>query len=32
LAGLLGLFTAIVKRHIAEGTDEALVRIAKTVE
>jgi hypothetical protein len=32
LAGFLGLFTAIVKRHIAEGTDEALVRIAKTVE
>ncbi len=32
LAGLLGLFTAMVKRHIAEGTDEALVRIAKTVE
>jgi hypothetical protein len=32
LAGLLGLFTGMVKRHIVEGTDEALVRIAKAVE
>ena len=32
LAGFLALFTGMVKRHIAEGTDEALVRIAKTVE
>jgi ribosome-associated toxin RatA of RatAB toxin-antitoxin module len=32
LAGFLGLFTGVVKRHIAEGTDEALVRIAKAVE
>ncbi len=32
LAGFLGVFTGMVKRHIAEGTDEALVRIAKTVE
>jgi ribosome-associated toxin RatA of RatAB toxin-antitoxin module len=32
LAGFLGLFTGMVKRHIVEGTDEALVRIAKAVE
>ncbi|MDP8888233.1 MAG: SRPBCC family protein [Thermoproteota archaeon] len=32
LTGLLGLFTGMVKRHIAEGTDEALFRIAKAVE
>jgi ribosome-associated toxin RatA of RatAB toxin-antitoxin module len=32
LTGFLGLFTGMVKRHIAEGTDEALVRIAKAVE
>jgi ribosome-associated toxin RatA of RatAB toxin-antitoxin module len=32
LTGFLGLFTGVVKRHIAEGTDEALVRIAKAVE
>jgi ribosome-associated toxin RatA of RatAB toxin-antitoxin module len=32
LTGFLGLFTVMVKRHIAEGTDEALVRIAKAVE
>jgi ribosome-associated toxin RatA of RatAB toxin-antitoxin module len=32
LTGFLGLFTGVVKRHIAEGTDEALFRIAKAVE
>ncbi len=32
LTGFLGLFTGIVKRHIAEGTDDALFRIAKAVE
>ena len=32
LTGFLGLFTGVVKRHIAEGTEEALVRIAKAVE
>lgn len=32
LARFLGVFTGIVKRHIAKGTDEALVRIAKAVE
>ena len=32
LAGFLGVFTGIVKRHIAKGTDEALVRIAEAVE
>jgi hypothetical protein len=32
LTGFLGLFTGMVKRHIAEGTDEALFRIAKAVE
>jgi hypothetical protein len=32
LAGFLGLFTGMVKRHIAEGTDEALASIAKAAE
>lgn len=32
LAGFLGVFTGMVKRHIAEGTEEALARIAKAVE
>jgi len=32
LAGFLGMFTGMVKRHIAEGTEEALERIAKAVE
>jgi ribosome-associated toxin RatA of RatAB toxin-antitoxin module len=32
LTGFLGLFTGVVKRHIAEGTDEAFFRIAKAVE
>jgi ribosome-associated toxin RatA of RatAB toxin-antitoxin module len=32
LSGLLGMFTVMVKKHIAEGTEEALVRIAKAVE
>jgi hypothetical protein len=32
LAGFLGVFAGMVKRHIATGTDEALARIAKAVE
>ncbi|MGI0037224.1 MAG: type II toxin-antitoxin system RatA family toxin [Nitrososphaera sp.] len=32
LAGFLGMFSGIVKKHIAEGTEEALERIAKAVE
>jgi hypothetical protein len=32
LSRFLGLFTRMVKKHIAEGTDEALLRIAKAVE
>ena len=32
LTGFLGMFTGMVKRHIAKGTDEALARIAKAVE
>jgi carbon monoxide dehydrogenase subunit G len=32
LIGFLGMFTGIVKKHIAEGTEEALERIAKAVE
>jgi ribosome-associated toxin RatA of RatAB toxin-antitoxin module len=32
LAGFLGMFTGMVKKHIAEGTEEALERIAKAVE
>lgn len=32
LAGFLGMFTGMVKKHIAEGTEEALTRIAKAVE
>ena len=32
LAGFLGMFTGMVKKHIAEGTKEALERIAKAVE
>ena len=32
LSGLFGMFTFMVKKHIAEGTEEALVRIAKAVE
>jgi carbon monoxide dehydrogenase subunit G len=32
LAGFLGMFTGMVKKHIAEGTEEALDRIAKAVE
>jgi ribosome-associated toxin RatA of RatAB toxin-antitoxin module len=32
LAGFLGMFTGMVKKHIAEGTEEALARIAKAVE
>lgn len=32
LGGFLGVFTGMVKKHIAEGTEEALDRIAKAVE
>jgi carbon monoxide dehydrogenase subunit G len=32
LVGFLGMFTGMVKKHIAEGTEEALTRIAKAVE
>ena len=32
LAGFLGVFSVMVKKHIAEGTEEALDRIAKAVE
>jgi ribosome-associated toxin RatA of RatAB toxin-antitoxin module len=32
LAGFLGMFTGMLKKHIAEGTEEALARIAKAVE
>ena len=32
LTGFLGMFTGMVKKHIAEGTEEALDRIAKAVE
>lgn len=32
LAGFLGMFTGMVKKHIAEGSEEALDRIAKAVE
>ena len=32
LAGFLGMFSGMVKKHIAEGTEEALDRIAKAVE
>lgn len=31
-AGFLGMFTGMVKKHIAEGTEDALDRIAKAVE
>jgi ribosome-associated toxin RatA of RatAB toxin-antitoxin module len=32
IAGFLGMFTGMVKKHIAEGTEEALERIAKAAE
>ena len=32
LAGFLGMFTRMVKKHISEGTEEALERISKTLE
>jgi carbon monoxide dehydrogenase subunit G len=32
LAGFLGMFSGMVKKHIAEGTEEALARVAKAVE
>ena len=32
LTGFLSIFTGMVKKHIAEGTEEALFRIAKAVE
>ena len=31
-AGFLGMFSGMVKKHIAEGTEEALSRIAKAAE
>lgn len=31
-AGFLGMFGGMVKKHIAEGTEEALTRIAKAAE
>jgi carbon monoxide dehydrogenase subunit G len=32
LAGLLSVFGGMVKKHIAEGTDQALERVAEAVE
>lgn len=32
LAGLLNVFSGMVKKHIAEGTEQALERIAKAAE
>ena len=32
ITGFFGMFTRMVKKHISEGTDEALERISKTVE
>jgi hypothetical protein len=32
MKGLMSLFTFLIKKHILEGTDEALERIAKKVE
>lgn len=32
LTGILGMFTGMVKKHVAEGTEEALDRIANAVE
>jgi carbon monoxide dehydrogenase subunit G len=32
LAGFLGVFSGMVKKHIADGTEDALDRIAKAVE
>ncbi len=32
LAGFLGMFSGMVKKHIAEGSEDALERIAKAVE
>lgn len=32
LTGFLGMFSGMVKKHIAEGTEEALDRITKAVE
>jgi hypothetical protein len=32
LAGFLGVFSGMVKKHIAEGTEQALERIAKAAE
>jgi carbon monoxide dehydrogenase subunit G len=32
LAGFIGMFGGMVKKHISEGTEEALDRIAKAVE
>lgn len=32
LSGMFGMFTGMVKKHIAEGTEQALDRIAQAVE
>lgn len=32
LGGFLGMFSGMVKKHISEGTEQALERIAKAVE
>jgi hypothetical protein len=32
MKGLMSLFTLFIRKHILEGTDEALKRIAKKVE
>ncbi|MEW5841326.1 MAG: SRPBCC family protein, partial [Thermoproteota archaeon] len=32
LGGLLSVFSGMVKKHITEGTEQALERIAKAVE
>ena len=32
LSGFMGIFTKMVKKHILEGTDDALDRISKAVE
>jgi ribosome-associated toxin RatA of RatAB toxin-antitoxin module len=32
LAGFLGMFSGVVKKHISEGTEQALDRIAKALE
>jgi carbon monoxide dehydrogenase subunit G len=32
LAGFLGMFSGVVRKHISEGTEQALDRIAKALE